>query len=509
MSDHGRRWSRRDFLQRGSLAGAGLIVGCGRFGPPRPPAELPSVTRVAPVMAPALAGLKPILRELVEQLERELPYAAALVLRHRGLSIDVDDRAQSVDERPPAAGAVFTVFNGLFFEEAATSDLRPEALRAAARRLMSSARARAGGHEIDAGRPGDRQFETACQRDPEAMPLQERFQAIVDLQGRARAIDSGLVACRASYGETIEDGLFVNRARALSQRVIRVRGSITYVASDGSQSASDWVTTGGTGGFERCQLDDDRLAELAQETRDLLEADQVEPADYTVVVDGSTAGTVAHESFGHGVELDMFVKDRALAEQFVGKRVGSELVNIHDDPSLPGGFGSYFFDHEGQAASPTHVVRDGVFERGISDLMSATELGVERSANGRRQDFSRKTYARMSNTFFGRGDATVEELIGGVSRGYLLQKLTHGMEDPKGWGIMLGCRLGREIRDGQLSGKIVAPVGITGYVPDVLGSVDGVASDFVTRPGGCGKGHKEYVPVSTGGPHIRFRARLS
>jgi TldD protein len=55
----------------------------------------------------------------------------------------------------------------------------------------------------------------------------------------------------------------------------------------------------------------------------------------------------------------------------------------------------------------------------------------------------------------------------------------------------------------------VSPVGITGYVPDVLASVDGVASDFIVDPGACGKGFKEFVPISTGGPHIRFRARLA
>ena len=96
-----------------------------------------------------------------------------------------------------------------------------------------------------------------------------------------------------------------------------------------------------------------------------------------------------------------------------------------------------------------------------------------------------------------------------VDRGVYLTKLTHGMEDPKGWGMFLGALIGREIRAGKLTGKLFSPVGITGYVPDVLASVDGVAGDFTTRPAGCGKGHKEYVPVSTGGPHIRFRARLA
>jgi TldD protein len=82
------------------------------------------------------------------------------------------------------------------------------------------------------------------------------------------------------------------------------------------------------------------------------------------------------------------------------------------------------------------------------------------------------------------------------------------MEDPKGWGIQVVAHIGEEIEDGRLTGRLHSPVGITGYVPDVLASVDGVAGDFIMGPGTCGKGHKELVPVSTGGPHIRFTAPL-
>jgi TldD protein len=49
---------------------------------------------------------------------------------------------------------------------------------------------------------------------------------------------------------------------------------------------------------------------------------------------------------------------------------------------------------------------------------------------------------------------------------------------------------------------------MTGYVPDMLRSISAIGSDFALDPGFCGKGHKEMVPVSSGGPHLRTRARL-
>jgi len=36
-----------------------------------------------------------------------------------------------------------------------------------------------------------------------------------------------------------------------------------------------------------------------------------------------------------------------------------------------------------------------------------------------------------------------------------------------------------------------------------------VGNDFGLEPGSCGKGFKEFVAVTAGGPHIRTRARVS
>jgi len=104
-------------------------------------------------------------------------------------------------------------------------------------------------------------------------------------------------------------------------------------------------------------------------------------------------------------------------------------------------------------ASSTRIVENGIFRRGITDLYSATALKIPRSANGRRQDYSRKAYARMSNTYF-------------------------------------------------------APVGISGYVPEVLQSISAVSREVQLDGGSCGKGHKEIVPVASGGPHLLLKARL-
>jgi TldD protein len=248
---------------------------------------------------------------------------------------------------------------------------------------------------------------------------------------------------------------------------------------------------------------------MAETAVALLTARPVPAGVYDIVADPSVSGTIAHEAFGHGVETDMFLKERARSADYLGRRVGSDLVTIIDDPTVPGGYGGYYVDDEGQPAGPTVIIRDGIFLRGLTDLYSATRLGIPRSANGRRESVHRKAYARMSNTFFARGQSTREELLESLDDGLLVCRALNGMEDPKGWGIQIWTNFAREYRDGRPTGVLYAPVAMTGYVPDVLADVSMVASDFEITPGTCGKGWKEYVPNGAGGPHIRTRLRLA
>ncbi len=84
-----------------------------------------------------------------------------------------------------------------------------------------------------------------------------------------------------------------------------------------------------------------------------------------------------------------------------------------------------------------------------------------------------------------------------------------GMEDPKHWGIQCIIQMGREIRDGKLTGRVFAPIILTGYVPDLLGNISMVSSDReIFGSGGCGKGHKEWVKVADGGPYLKTIGRL-
>ncbi len=303
--------------------------------------------------------------------------------------------------------------------------------------------------------------------------------------------------------------LFLSPHRDLMQSYSWSQAYLFGVARRGQVSKTSYRPVSGRVGLELLDSLESGLQELSAELVMLLDSVKIEPGMYDVILDSDMAGTLAHEAFGHGVETDMFFKGRARAAEYVGKRVGSDLVTMYDGAAGVDQCGSYLFDDEGRASNKTKVIDKGILVSGISDTLSALALGIPLTGNGRRQAYSHKAYARMTNTYFAPGSSRLQDMIASVKKGWYLSRLNSGMEDPRNWGIQLLAMVGREIVDGVFTGRVASPIICSGYVPDVLGAIDMVSEDFALSGSGfCGKGYKEYVKVSSGGPCIKTKMRL-
>lgn len=253
-----------------------------------------------------------------------------------------------------------------------------------------------------------------------------------------------------------------------------------------------------------------KIDALIAKAEKLAKAKPIKPGVYDVITDSSISGLIAHEAFGHGVEMDQFVKDRALAKEYVGKYVASPVTNMRDGAAAVVSAASFFFDDEGVLAGDTRIIKDGVLVAGMCDNVSASQLGVLPTGNGRRESYKRKAYTRMTNTFFEPGKDKLEDMIASVKRGYMLFETNNGMEDPKNWQIQCTAEYGIEIIDGKLTDNYVSPVVISGSVPELLKSITMVSDGKkIIGAGMCGKGYKEWVRVTDGGPALKVRAKLA
>ena len=471
--------------------------------------------------SPYLTGIAPGLKQLIVLLRRRYDYVSVLSTDSVGFTVRISQRYKGVarDTRTTERGTVVRVYKDGLYSEAAFTGFNPADPEGAFASLTAS---------LDEQlallkETGTAVYETAALPDeprtifvemetgrlPEEEDLAGLVTRLSEVSDKAVAKSDELLDCNISATSTHICKMFLTENQDLRQSYVQSEGSVMMLAM---RNGRNEMSHAGISGREGPEIFD-RLGDLSPKVfsvvGELLSADRVVPGEYDVITSPEVSGLIAHEAFGHGVEMDMFVKGRALGAEYINKRVGSDHVTMHDGALCADSVTGYAFDDEGTPAGDVVEIENGILRTGICDALSALRLGVQPTGNGKRENFAHKVYTRMTNTLFDSGTDTLEDMIASIKKGYLLAGMDSGMEDPKHWGIQCIIERGYEIIDGKLTGKVVSPLVMTGYVPDLLGSVSMVSGDReVFGNGACGKGHKEWVKVADGGPYLKAKVRL-
>ena len=468
-----------------------------------------------------LSAIKPALKQLVELLGRDYDYVSVLATDSKGLAVRISQRARSVSSETMTTerGVVVRLGKDGQYREFALSDFDPDQVEETAARIRAELASQQtlldtlGVKPYATGALPDEPLTLFVEKETETLPETADVKALVEkltaISDRGMAADEHMLECMANAQSTHISKLFLTANRDLSQSYVYSEGVVVTVMGKDGQVQNGYAGLSGLCGPELFDQLAEKLDKAIAQARELLSAGRIEPGEYEIITSPEVSGLIAHEAFGHGVEMDMFVKNRALGRDYIGKRVGSDLVTMHEGALCAEDVTSYAFDDEGTLAGDVTEIDRGILKTGICDALSALRLGTVPTGNGKRENYAHKVYTRMTNTIFDSGEDKLEDMIASVKHGYLLEGMESGMEDPKHWGIQCIIKMGREIVDGKLTGKVVAPIIMTGYVPELLGNVTMRSRDReVFGTGGCGKGYKEWVKVSDGGPYLKTKARL-
>lgn len=449
--------------------------------------------------------------ELVAELRKRFPYVSVLGTDVRAAAYRADRMSSAAQDAPGECGFVVKMHDGRSFFEYSLDDISGDKKETADRIAKAvETDPRLQGRMISADVLKDEPLKKDFVRETD-------FDGFGDAQllGICRELSAELCAADEKVRNAIcaiqpyaVSKLFVSENRELSQSYGWANGFLVALYQDGKMVAARHIE--GSDSLEEIirnlRANTGKVIDLA---RHLVTAKPIEPGVYDIITDSSITGLIAHEAFGHGVEMDQFVKDRALGKNCMGQYVASPITNMHDGAAAAHSVASYFFDDDGVLAHDTQIIKDGILVAGLSDRDSAAQLGTEPTGNGRRDNYRRKAYSRMTNTFFCPGTDKLEDMIASVKHGYMLFETNNGMEDPKNWQIQCTAEYGIEIVDGKLTDNYVSPVVMSGYVPDLLKSISMISDSFeVIGAGMCGKGYKEWVRVSDGGPNLKARVKL-
>ncbi|WP_234122432.1 TldD/PmbA family protein [Clostridium hydrogenum] len=462
-----------------------------------------------------LLNSKPIIKELVRMLSEKYKYVSVLGTDTRGKTYSVSKTGTIVkDVMIAERGFVIRVHNGINYSEYSFNEISEDKLGSIVKEVETklnkvSKDTKVNSYQIIEEDEIKNSFFGEVENDPEDVSSEEIIKALTEVKDAALLQSDLLINFQANYNTMHISKIFISNKKDLEQSYIISDGILYSVAKREEKIKYYYKSFSGLKGLELVDEYKKAYKDVVEQNIKLLDAKPVKPGEYEVICTPEVSGLIAHEAFGHGVEMDMFVKNRAKGAEYIGKEVASKLTTMHDGAAAAKHISSYLFDDEGTIGTDTVVIKEGILKTGISDLLSAIKLGTTPTGNGKRESFERKAYARMTNTFFEAGEDKVEDMVASIKHGYLLEGMFSGMEDPKNWGIQCILLLGKEIKDGKFTGNLISPVVITGFVPDLLKSISMVSENVeLDGAGYCGKGYKEYVKTSSGGPYIKAKVRL-
>lgn len=240
----------------------------------------------------------------------------------------------------------------------------------------------------------------------------------------------------------------------------------------------------------------------ARESIDMLQAEDAPAGTMDVVMQNGWGGVLIHEAVGHPLEADNIAKGIGAFTGKVGQKVATDVFTMVDDGTMPNFRGTINFDDEGTQAQRNVLIEKGVLKGYMTDILSAKQLELQRTGNGRRESFRHYPIPRMTNTFIEPGTDTPEDILADTRSGIYVQSLSGGSVNPVTGIFNFTCREAYIIENGRKTTPVKGAT-LIGSCMGVISNIDAVGNDLDFGPGICGKG--QMAEVTAGQPSLRIR----
>jgi TldD protein len=372
--------------------------------------------------------------------------------------------------------------------------------------------------------------------DPFDVPIDDKVGLLLEANAAATRV-AGARFASSSMSFVREQKFFASTDGIVTdQTVYRCwpRLSVSAVASDGSDFQSRDSTPLQPMGLGYEYVRDANLIDnapvWAEEAVAKLSARSVEPGLWDLVLLPSHLFLTVHESIAHPTELDRIQGFEANYagtsfiypfEDFLGSfRYGPDFMQIQGERSAPGGLATVGWDDEGVRPDEYYIVENGV----LSDLQTTREQApwladwyrsrgreVRSHGNSYAQSWEDVQFQRMPNVNLlpnRERDVSLEELIGEVDRGILIEGRGSYSIDQQRYNAQFGGQTFHEIRSGRIAGML-KDVSYQIRTPEFWNSMDQIGGPSTYQLGGTfndGKGQPgQSNAVSHGCPASRFR----
>jgi PmbA protein len=246
-------------------------------------------------------------------------------------------------------------------------------------------------------------------------------------------------------------------------------------SEDGGMQRDYWYSSART--LSKLDTPENVGREAARRTLRRIGARKIASTRVPVVLDPMVASSLLDNIFEAATGDAVYRQATFMAGQ-LGERVFGENINLIDDGTMVGGFGTTPFDGEGVPTRRTVVVEKGVLKSYLLNTYTARKLGLKTTGNASR-GLAGTPGTGSGNFYLEPGTQTQQQIIADIPRGlYVTEFLGFGVNLVTG-DFSRGAS-GLWIENGELTYP-VEEITVAGNLKDMLNNVAEVGSDLEFR----------------------------
>jgi len=361
-------------------------------------------------------------------------------------------------------------------------------------------------------------------KDPFAVSIDEKLELLHNATVTIKK-NPKVMAAFGALGFHSEDKYFASsEGSSIQQYIIQVYPFLNATAVDfqkGVSRSRSYQVAPEARGWEYVPAMNlgENAKRVADEVVEHLAAPPVTAGKKDLVLLPSHLCLTIHESIGHSTELDRalgyeanFAGTSFLTTDKMGKfRVGSELVNFNGDRTSEYALSTVKYDDDCVKTIKFPIIETGIFTH-YQTIRDQAHLVGETESRGccYADSWGSVPFQRMPNVWLAPSEkeTTLDELIGGVDDGVLIEGTGSYSIDQQRYNFQFGGDAFWEIKGGK-KGQMISRVAYQSRTPDFWQACDGIAGRAYWQQYGLpndGKGEPQQInAMSHGCAPSRFR----
>jgi len=396
-------------------------------------------------------------------------HAEAFAVESDRLSVEVEKWEPKIGTAYTDRGLGLRVIVGGAVGFAYTTSFTPQSAENLVKRAISVAKLRRGEISLESfasGRPKIR-VEGIYDEDTAGIPAQRLIDDLKRVVDKAKSMSDKLKSLSARISVSSSRVLIVN-SEGLEAGYSKTLASayVSVVAEEGG------VTSTGYDYASACRYADLDFASLTEKAVDTavshLKREPLEGGTLTVILEPEALRDLLVYALLPATFANNVQEGRSFLRNKLGEELFSAKLTIIDDATIPSGVGSRPFDDEGVESRKLTVVRNGVLNAYLYDLIRAYKDSVESTGHATR-GYSSEPRIAFSNVVLEFGDeVSLDEAVGEVKKGLIVRSLVGAhTSNPATGSFSVAVNHGYIIENGELGPAVKAAM-IAGNIAEVL-----------------------------------------